>query len=230
MSIAACSGGAGDILYSIPIMRALGVDTYYIKRNFYHPPHSDLYSTMKLIMEKQNFRVLPTSGDYEWGKYEPGLEYDYNIDSFREQPLRNVIHIMQNMAIKFRVPQRNLFSPWLKVEPELSVPDNIIHLTPRWRDGSKIDWRQVRASMKGTQGFIGFQYEYIDFCQKYGDIQWLPTSNIYEMARFIAGAKRLYCNQSVALVIAQGIGKEYYLEKKPNKYNVVTRLSNEHIL
>jgi hypothetical protein len=230
MKSAACSGGAGDIIYSIPIMRKLGVSTYYIKRNHYLPPHSNLFETVAPLIQQQGFECIPTSGEYIWGSFEPNLVFDYDIDSFRNMPYRNVIHIMLNMAIKFRVDRRGLFKAWLKDITPIYYADNLIHLTERWREGSTVDWLKVRDSMEGSMAFIGFKHEHTEFEKRYGKIKWLQTANLLQLAELIAGCKRLYCNQTCSLAIAQGIGKEYWLEKKPNKLNTIMKTSNEHIL
>lgn len=210
-------------------MKQLGVTKYYVKRNFYYSPHSNLYETVAPLLRSQGFDVEPTSGDYKWGEFEPGLQFDYDIDSFRDMPFRNIVHIMHNMAMKFRVSKAGLFNPWLSVEPN-HIADNVIHLTERWREGSRVDWNAVRHSITGSCVFVGFVHEWENFCSKYGEIVYYRTENLLELAQVIAGAKRVYCNQTVSLALSQSMGKEYYLEKKPNKYNVLTRTQNEHLL
>lgn len=229
MKSAACSGGAGDIIYSIPVMRRLGVTIYYIKRNFYLPPHSNLYETIAPLLRSQGFTCLPTSGEYPWQEFDPTLQYDYNIDNFRFMPLRNRIHIMRNMAMCFKVSARGIQQPWLNISA-IAAPDNLIHLTSRWRENSKVNWMDILGKITGSLGFIGFKQEHKEFTQQYGKIKHFPTENLLEMAQLIAGCKRVYCNQSVALTIAQGLGKEYHLERKPTKTNTLLFTQNEYLL
>lgn len=226
--IAACSGGAGDIVYSIPVMRKLGVTTYYIKKNFYHPPHSNLYETMKRFMESQEFECLPTSGTYYTGVFDPELKYDINVDRFREQRSRGKNHIITSMSKQFNADHPG-YSPWLNIPGE-KQDYTLINLTPRWRELSTVNWDKVLQSIDGRKYFIGFQYEWVEFCQRYGNIEWWPTEDVYDMACLIKGAKALYCNQSVALTIAQGLGVDYYLERKPGKTNTLIKTKQEHLL
>lgn len=230
MKSAACSGGAGDIIYSIPVMRRLGASLYYIRQNYYLPPHTDLYTSIAPLLTQQGFTCEPTSGAYAWGEFDPELKYNYDIDSFRDMPYRNVVHIIRNMAMKFRVSQFGIFSPWLKDIKPVSVADNLIHLTDRWREGSTINWATVRNSIIGSVAFIGFKHEHAEFERLYGGIEWIQTENLLMLTQIIAGAKRIYLNQTCSLAIAQGLGKEYWLEKKPNKTNTIMKTSNEHLL
>lgn len=224
---AAISGGCGDVVYSIPIMRQLCVTKYFVKKNFYL--YSNLFDTCKGLLNNEGFEVESTSGDYELYKFNPAIKFDINIDEFRYQQHRGTTHIMTRMAKQFKTKQYDWNIPWLNVEPAKHY-DNLIHLTSRWREKSKVDWRIVLSHIKGSVAFLGFQHEWVDFCLQYGDVPWLPTNDILEMARYIAGAERLYCNQSVALTLAQGLGKEYWLEKKPNKLTTVMGTKNENIL
>lgn len=224
--IAACSGGAGDILYSIPVLKQLGVTVIYIKENFYHAPHGNLHQTMKRIMESQGFEVRPCSGAFPVGTFD--VPCDYNIDKFRDQTGRGTRHIQERMATHFGIK-------WDKGKPWLDIPVKdegyaCIHLTERWRQYSSVDWRKVLHGIKDPVKFLGFQHEWVDFCVNAGNVEWCPTDDVYDMAQVIAGCSRLYSNQSVALVCAQGLGKEYYLERKPGKTNTLLYGTNEHIL
>lgn len=230
MYSAACSGGAGDLVYYIQILKQLSVDTIYVKENFYHPPHGNLCQTMKRIMESQGFEILPTSGAYPIFQFDPVLKFDYNLDNFRKQHGRGMRHIMERMAAHFKV--KYSFKPWLQNIPDSDLPKpyTIIHLTERWRQGSKVDWKKVLHSIEGKVYFTGFQHEWVDFCNSVGNVEWLPTNDIYDMAVLINGASSVYCNQSIALTLAQGLGKEYWLERKPGKKNTLMFTKNEHLL
>lgn len=227
---AAISGGAGDLVYSIPIMRQLGVRKYYVKTNYYLS--GNLYETSKRLLKSQGFEVEPTSGNYEVGKFDPALSYDVNIDDFRKQRNRGRNHIMLSMARQFGTEVHP--DPWMEIdEPKPGdLPDSytLVHVTPRWREGSAVNWGRVLQGIDGPVYFLGFQEEFVQFSGRYGTIKWLPTEDLYEMAVVIKHARALYCNQSVALTLAQGLGKDYYLERRPHKTNTLLYTPNEHIL
>lgn len=230
MKVAATSGGLGDIVYSILIMRELGVGTVYVKESWFHHPYHSLYSAIRGLLTKEGFDVLPTSGDYKVGKFEKGLKYDFNLDSFRKQPKRGQIHIQTNLRNQFKLPHKP-YEPWLHYAIQ-NKGYNLIQLTNRWRDNSKVDWKKIAREIPRPVYFVGFQYEWLEFIYETGvtDIEWKKTDDILDMTALIAGCNNLYCNQSVALTIAQGLNKPYYLEVKPGKTNTLLYIPNENIL
>jgi hypothetical protein len=234
MISAATSGGCGDIVYAIPVMKKLGVTRVYVKENWYKPPFHNLYSVMKDLLEKHGFEVLPTTGGFDSMQYEKGLEFDYDMDSFRQMRGRGRIHIMLNMYYRFGLPTSGWNKPWLEVTgvaPGAPTGEySLIHLTPRWREGSQVNWERVFKSIEGPVYFIGFPVEHSEFCRFHGRLPYLPTENILQMAQLIRDCKALYCNQSVALTLAQGLGKKYYLAPKRNKTNTLLFTDKENIL
>lgn len=230
--VAATSGGLGDIVYSIPILRELNVKTIYIKENWYYHPNHSLYSAIKTFMESQGFTPLPTKGGLKEMVYEKGLKFDYDLDTFRKMPGRAKVHIQTNLRRVFNLPEKQ-FEPWITGfthYKKIGSLYSVIHLTNRWREGSKVDWKKVLHSIPNKVYFLGFQHEWVEFCHQYGNIEWLPTDDIFDMAHIIASAKDVYCNQSVALTLSQGLGKEYFLDRKPRKTNTLMGTKNEHLL
>jgi hypothetical protein len=232
MITAATSGGLGDIVFSIPAMKKIGVTHVYIKEAYYYPPYGNLYLAIKDLLAQQGFIVLPTSGNYPPHKYEPGLQVDYDMDKARLQPNRGRNHIIISYLNTFNLAHDNWSQPWLNIQGDNDIeqPYTLIHLTPRWRDNSKVNWRKILHEIKGKVHFIGFQHEWIDFCTKYGNVSYLATGNILELAILIRDCEVLYCNQSVALSLAQGMGKKYFLERKPGKTNCLIYTENENLL
>lgn len=227
MKSAAISGGCGDCIYAIPVLRALGVTRVYLKENNYGPV--TLYSTMKPLMEHQGFEVLPTAGGYDPGTFEPGLQFDYNIDKFRTLAGRGSIHIMTRMAQYFGV--QISYKPWLK---RFEVCDNgysVVHVTDRW-GGMKKDWGGVLDALRGSPVFFtGFEHEYRLFADKHRVVaNRVITADMFELAHLIARAKAVYCNQNPVLALAQGLGKEYWCEFNGSKTNTRLFTKLEHPL
>lgn len=241
--IGAITGGIGDIVYTIPVMRKLRIDTVYVKENFYDPGLGSMYTVTKPLLESQGFTVLPTSGAYPFDVFEPGLQFDINLDAWRIRPGRSTVHIIKNMMLHFRCFDPNFMAPWLHGIEPYKQARNLIMLTPRWRDNSPISWiRVMKEHELDTLNtvFIGHPSDYAYFkhitgfwdseAYSYRCIDYEPTANLLDMARYIAGSEKVFCNQGVALTIAQGLGKEYWLERKPNKTNTLLYTKNEHLL
>lgn len=211
-------------------MHRLGIKTLYIKENFYSPGYGSMYSVCKPLIELQGIECRPTSGAYPFDEFEAGLEFDYNLDAWRCLPGRGRLHIMFSLMLYFKTFYHGWRLPWLNHIPVSEGQYNLIFLSWRWRDNSKVDWNKIRASIEEPVYFIGHPEDYELFEECYGQIEWLKTMDLLEMANLIGGCKALYTNQSVALVIAQGLGKKYYLEVKPTKTNVLLYTPNENIL
>lgn len=230
MKIAAVTGGIGDIVYSIPILRKIDVGRIYVKEDFY-PDGSSKYSVMKRLLMSQGFDSHPIPGGTDIGVFPPDLQYDVNLDGWRSMPGRNRIHIIRNMMLYYRCFDRNWNAPFLRDIPVSNEGHDLIFLSPRWRENSRINWNRV-VHIYGLRDarFIGLEEDWKDFVMNYGAIKFQPTTDMYEMAQLIASCNRLFTNQSVALTLAQGLGKEYWLEVKPGKANTLFCTPNEHIL
>lgn len=227
---AAMTGGIGDILYAIQPMKALGVTRLYVKQNFYQLGEGSMYTAVKDLLALQGIEVLPTKGGLDFSIYEEGLEFDFDLDKWREERGRGRNHILFSMLTHWRVFYRDWRRPWIKGVPVRQGDYSLIFLTWRWRENSRVDWKKVYKSIPEEVYFIGLREDHDLFEREVGQIYWHPTADLLEMAKLIAACQALYCNQGVPLVIAQGLGKEYYCAFKPGKQNTMMRTANEHDL
>jgi hypothetical protein len=228
------SGKCGDILYCLPAAKALGVEVLYI------PETTDqctgLLSNMRNLLLQQSFikevREYPWLGG-EYGKYnkDPLIHLDFDLDRHQEHLSRGGRNMLMRYADIFNVhvDQRQ---PWLTVEgPRLIEQDyNLISLTTRHRDNSCVNWKKVYDKIPKPVHFIGTVEEHEEFVSNYGEISRLCTADLLTFALYIKYCSALFCNQSAAVVIAQGLGKTYHLEVKPRKTNVLFYTPNEYQL
>jgi hypothetical protein len=100
-----------------------------------------------------------------------------------------------------------LSEPWLSVAP-LTLASVIINRSPRWHEpGAEGIWNRILDAAGGRAGFIGLQEDLVAFEQATGrSIRYVPTPNLLEAAKIIAGAEFFVGNQSACLAIAQGLG------------------------
>jgi hypothetical protein len=228
--IAAITGGIGDIVYAVRLMRELGVTRLYVKENFYPDGFGSMYTAVKPLLALQGIECLPTKGGLDFEIYERGLQFDYDLDKWRHQPRRGYDPIIVSMLNQFRKFRKDWRRPWIQGVPVTTGDYSLIFLTWRWRDNSRVDWRKVYVVIPRPVYFIGLPEDHEGFEKEAGPIEWLRTQDLLEMARLIAGCRALYCNQGVALVLAQGLGKEYWCAFKPGKTNCMFKTPNEHNL
>jgi hypothetical protein len=252
MKTAAISGGLGDTIYALPILHKLGVKRLYVKQVALEDG-SDTYTALRDLIQLQGIECLPTDGAYPLHEFEPGLQFDYNLDNSRRQMNRGHNHIIRSFMQEFGVFIPTWREPWLIIDNEPSVlpghrtmdndtlgtdwkptfvsePYALISVTPRWRDGSRVDWRKIYEAIPPPVYFIGFGTDWMTFTEEYGSLPWIATPTLLDAARVIRDASTVYLNQSSLLTIVQGLGKNYWLEHKPFRTNTLLGTKNERLL
>jgi hypothetical protein len=169
----------------------------------------------------------------------PGIHIDIDLDEARKQPGKGVIHIVKRYMDQFKITYPAWKEPWLVVDDKptgINGRYTLVNFTGRHRNNermhnSKVDWKRVMSSIKGNVLFIGLPEEYLRFTVEYNvALPFALTKNMLEVARLIRDCDALYCNQSSALSIAQGLGKTYHLDVKPGKTNCLMCTNREYIL
>jgi hypothetical protein len=214
------SGGSGDIVFQIKIMKLLEVNRLYIMEAHYNDS-TTIASTVGSLLISQGIESYPVVNDHL-------IMVDYNLDKFREE--KQYGHLIKRMLLKFGLPIEDWKTPWLKDIHPVKSSRFLVNITPRWREGSSIDWKKTLQFIRSELMFIGFEDEYNAFCKEVFEIPYLHCNNLLEMSQYVNGCEALYCNQSAALAIAQGLGKKYFLEHKPGKFNCLMNTGNENIL
>lgn len=232
-------GKKGDCVFALPCIRELGGGILYLPDTT-PDDCNGLYSGLKDLLLLQHYikevREYPSGLPYM--KQAPGIHIDYDMDLARLQPLKGVVHIVKRYLDHFHVNLPTWKDPWLVVD-DVPAPVNgeyvVINYTGRhiyneqMQMTSKVDWKKVVESIKEKIFFIGTKEEHRNF-EAFAVVDHLPTNNMLEVARIVRDAKAVYCNQSSVLAIAQGLGKPYYLDVKPQKLNCLLQTSIEHIL
>lgn len=233
------NGKIGDIIFSLPAIRELGGGILYIPEDT--PDEcTGIYSALKdlLLLQPYIYEVREYPSGLTYMEQALGIHIDYDLDDARKQPAKGVIHIVKRYLDQFKISLPNWKEPWLVVDDKptgVVGPYTLINFTGRHRENerqenSKVDWKRVMRSIKGSVLFVGHPREYALFCLTYGPGVYYHTKNMLEVARLVRDCNALYCNQSSALAIAQGLGKTYHLDVKPGKTNCLLYTQNEYIL
>lgn len=201
------SGATGDIIFSLPTIKAMGGGKLIIT-NF----HKQRYESVKPLIEVQEYIT-----GVEWAETKP--EGTIDLDKFRQYAGHhfNLVeaHLKAQNIIGF-----NWRDGWL------TLPDNqqllpgikyaVINRTTNYAD-LNCDWIKEVTYLRTIADevyFIGYPDEYLLFCSKFTEVKYFPC-NFLEAAHLIKNAVMFTGCYSSMSTIAMGLGIQYRLEQAP---------------
>ena len=248
------SGKLGDIIYSLPTVKALGGGSFYVdyRTQYFGKPALGRTAAVMIL------DLLETQEYIELAKLYEGEPISYNLDSFRNQAvpihLFNLIKnewdevagklfgsavkgLRQQMIPTLQVDLPQLHweiaglpgqvdstVPWITGIPKKSVADIVVCRTIR--HPGKFDWAGLK-NYADRSVFIGLEEEWRAFCQSYFNIPFYRVEDLLEFAQVVAGAKLFVGNQSFGLALADAMSVPRVAElwePSPNRMS----LSNAH--
>lgn len=193
------SGDAGDVVYSLPVVRFFGGGDVFLSP-------AD-FTRVKMTPERVKLfaRLLESQEYIGCVKFHRGREAEFNLDSFRERfgECAQCETLVEMHCRKWGVPEHVLDLPWISVEPRHDA-EVVLNLTTRWRN-SDFPWKSVYSKYKDSIGFVGSKYEHVQFETLYGPARHLETKDMYDIASVIAGSKLFIGNQSMPLALAHAM-------------------------
>ena len=228
------TGDWGDVIYSLPVIKALGGGVLFLSddNKFPFPRKSRERVTAEWV---NNIKPLLEQQDYIWrASFTHGLPFstDCDLNKFRlpwkgvvKDPTKTIFKMHQE-AFGVSYPEDQ---PWLTVdEPIISKPI-IVNLTARYRN-FHFPWINLIRKYGDQMGFVGSPTEASFFeNMAYGVGKSIPhrkTGNLLDAARVIAGAKVFIGNQSAPMAIALGLGKNVIQECWQGNPNCLFRRPN----
>lgn len=217
MSSASHSGDFGDVIYSLPVFRYMGLETLYLSA-------AD-FTRLKMTPERAAmFERLLLSQDYVGDvQFHWGREVAVNLDKFRYR-FRNHMwdETLAEMHCRtFGVPESELDRPWIKVKPKKVAPV-IINLTERYRN-PEFPWDEVYEKYKDVAAFVGTKTEWMQYKAHYGPIEHCQTEDLLDVAQVVRGSKLFIGNQSCPLAIAHAMQHPTVCEYSRNACNGMIR-------
>jgi len=227
------SGAFGDLIYSLPIAQHFGAGRFYlhldqinwIGQHYYGSPPNPFhagrltetdFAYMKTFMESQSYIT-------EFLVMDRSAEITHNLDKFRPLFVGHPGNYVDIYATAFGITDPGLqktlrTTPWITAEPKV-IDDRtvVINRTARWcpRQLSS-QWATWKAEgVEDSALFVGLREEHQAFQKATGwTIPWAETASMLELAQIIAGADLFIGNQSQALALAFGLGKDIYCEHR----------------
>ena len=220
------SSGLGDCIYSLPAVKAMGGGTFV---------YGGAYKSYQVL--KPLFEVQPYIKEFKHVS-EIDLPRDFiNLDLFRNCPLQNKDHIVNNFLVFFGFPDYDWNKGgWLEniptSKPEIDYA--VINITPRYRDKifPKIKGWQTEINKYLKLGlkvyFLGDIRDWVD--NRSDKYVYIKTPNLLEVAVLINNAKYFSGTQSALLAIRQGLGLPYRFEQSPHHVDVNQYSKNETVI
>lgn len=227
------SGTFGDLIYSLPIVKYFGGGEFYlhldqinwIGQYYYNskpnPVHQGRMNYKDFEFMKRFMQQLDYIDKFEILDQKT-TEITHNLDRFRKLFVGHPGNYIDVYATSFNLTDEEVkkklrTSPWLTTKNIKTFPgkDIIINRTTRWlptKLSSKwLEWKNQGLDQSSI--FIGLPEEYQNFKDTIGwNIPFYQCTDMLDMAEVINGSKLFIGNQSAALSLAVGLGKEYWVE------------------
>ena len=223
--IAVHAGDAGDIIYSMPVLKALGGGMLFLTpdNKFPYPLDTRWTRTGGDAEFVDNLAPLLEAQPYVWScKYTHGhpASCTHDLNRFRlpwrNRTAKDFQSILSLHCEAFNVPIPT--EPWLTVPDPICVPGRpiVVSRTARYHN-DKFDWYKLVQKWHSKMVFVGTEQEASVFqglsCPH--KVPHFKTSNAMELAQVIAGSEMFIGNQSLALAIAHGLFKKVVIEEWP---------------
>lgn len=208
------SGDVGDIIYSLPTIRAmareLGPATLFV-----HPVNwtrqrmtPGIVDQFKSLLELQPYiREVKLSESIE----------GFDLDGWRRMGFPGLYNIADRHLDLGGYAHHERENPWIDVEP-LAVAKVVIARSPRYHNRT-IPWRELVEKHRHEAVFVGMPDEHRAFCDEFGDISYHPTKDYLELARVISGAELFIGNQSSPTALRIAMCKPIIVERSTDPDN-----------
>jgi hypothetical protein len=230
------TGDTGDIIYSLPVMKALGGGVLFISPDSRYP-YPRPCRVSPTAETANNIACLTNQQDYVWNTlWTHGLPFSTDVDFNMFRDCYRVPNHLDHHASLFSLHQKPFGvtwpedEPWLTVDKPILIPgrDIVVNRTGRFHQDF-FPWAQLVYKYGHRMIFVGSPEEHQTF-RGFGvpqiDIPYHHTPTLLELARVIAGAKVFIGNQSAPMAVALGLGTNLIQEVWPGNPNCILKRCN----
>jgi len=229
------SGDAGDVIYSLAAVKALGGGMMFLTpHNKYPYPlnsrwarmggEADWVDNLAPLIEAQSY-ILKC-------RYTHGhpASTTHDLNRFRipwkQRSAKDNDSILKLHMDAFSLPMPT--EPWLTVPNPIAIPNRpiVVNRTQRYQN-HEFQWTRFIEKFHDQMLFVGTHQEYELLCGMAPTFKfdYYETKNALDLARVIAGSKLFVGNQSLPLAIAHGLRKNVVVEEwKANPNTRIERL------
>lgn len=217
------SGDLGDIIFSLPVIRAFGGGTLILGPNSGSHP----YQTRERMTESRAnsilplLRIQPYLDNAFFSPSQPRVNYDLN--QFRtllspSKPHDNLCHLHLQY---FGLSDRESDKAWLRVDRAVKIQGHPVVISRTLRHQGQMDWHRVIQKYGDQIVFLGLPDEHADFCRRFGDVAYHTTKDLLEAARIIAGCDLFISNACGLHAVAEGLKVNLIQDAKPDSHQAV---------
>jgi hypothetical protein len=250
------SGKLGDIIYSLPAVKALGGGSYFVDHRTEYlrkPPlgeqaakmMTDLLLTQDYVRHAALYDGRPVTCDLDrFRETAVGLHF---FNALRAQTNRLTGILFGGLAEQARaqlipkieldlpqchwdcaaLPGKANVDPWLSGINNKHVADIVICKTDR--HPGKLDWNMLRE-FANKAVFIGFENEHLAFCSSYFPVGFYKATDFVDFAQVIAGAKLFVGNQCFGLALADAMALPRVVEAWQDSPNRMSAMNAHYVL
>lgn len=195
-------GDYGDVIYALSAIRDLCDECRESARLYLYPDEGprEIMTAQRAhallpLLRAQNYLMKS-----DWRPSPIGVRLDMALRKFAEPKFNLADRVNHYLGI----PHSDRSRPWLWADP-IRAAHVVISRSSRHRPAS-FPWDRIVESVGRNAVFIGLEEEYFAFCQEVApSVRFMPTANLLEAARIIAGCDLFIGNQSAPRAIAEGL-------------------------
>lgn len=219
MSLFGHSGDLGDVIASLPIVRALGGGDYVLfdrEKGHRESLRGARYEALAPLLLAQ-----PYIDSVAWADAPPQTPYDFSTFRHDHIPGQNLAQ-WQSRHVGVTISE----APWLLAKPSSRSAGRVIFARSQRYHNPHFPWDKALVRFKDPL-FVGLPSEYMAFQTKWGKpIENYQAANLLELAELIAGCSLFVGNQSCPFWIAAGLGVNLTQETWPQDANSIIERPN----
>lgn len=221
------SGDIGDVLAALPAVRALGGGIMYLEAATY----------TRVMLTPENWRGLDKilkeqpyiSNVLEFPRT---FHTTYNLNDFRNRLFKALrMNQCKDKSLvdwqldQYGIPLNAKDEAWITIKEPIKAAKVVFNRAGAGRSrmhtyhNDRFPWHFVWSKYKDDAVFVGTADEYSVFCGTCGRVPHVPTADLHEAARVIAGCELFVGNQSAPFWLAEGMKKNLVLEVWPEGPN-----------
>lgn len=213
------SGDLGDVIYSLPTVRAMGGGRMFLcdrpgVETMHGMTRQRCEAIMPLLMQQS---CIYLCAGMEPHPSEPDI-VDLNKFRFMGFDLHRQ-NLADNYLIANGLPTSHRNTPWLRAS-ECFYEPVVISRSARYHKPG-FPWRRIVERMGQFAVFVGTPAEHTAFVQEFGSVRYAHTRTLLEAAEIINASELFIGNQSCPLAIAHGLGKRVLIEVCPTCPNCI---------